>query len=355
MFGIFDSQARLNELAEKGKTARLLRLVAKGADINQRNSAGYTPLLSALSALPFAHRETADALIAAGADVNCRRHDGRFDDTPLLLAAQKGFSSTVELLLKAGAEVNAVASGTTALIAAAARNHTHVVSMLLTAGATVHHRDIDGRSALFYAYLNKNEDIVKILLAAGASLNLPEAAECGQTEQVRRLLEIGADVNEGAPIVGAAAEEHSDIVGLLIAAGADIDAQDIAGNTALHHAARWGNTDIAKQLLAAGADANIANDDEETPFTLAVRNGQTECLRLLLAERKCEHLNSLTQGTTLLHMAVDGAHAEIASLLIEAGADLNRTNVYHKETPLTLAQKLKRKEIANILRAAGAI
>ncbi|MDO5463390.1 MAG: ankyrin repeat domain-containing protein [Akkermansia sp.] len=282
MFGFFDRKDRLNELAEKGKTARVLRLVAGGADINQLDAAGDTPLLSALSALPFAHRETADALIAAGANVNCRRRDARFDHTPLTLAAQKGFRSTVKLLLKAGAEVNAVTeSGTTALIEAAARNHTDIVRMLLAAGATVHHHS---RGPLFYAYLNKNEDMVKLLLAAGATLNLAEAAECGQTEQVRRLLKNGADVNEGAPIIGAAEEEHCDIVRMLIAAGADVNAQNIVGNTALHYAALWGNTDIAEQLLAAGADANIANDWDETPCSIAVEEGHTEIIRLLAME-----------------------------------------------------------------------
>lgn len=352
MFGFFDRNNQLNNLAEKGKTARLLRLVAKGADINQLDVAGDTPLLSALSALPFAHRETADALIAAGATVNCRRRDARFDHTPLTLAAQKGFCSTVKLLLKAGAEVNAVTeSGTTALIEAAARNHTDIVRILLAAGATVHHHS---RGALFYAYLNKNEDMAELLLAAGATLNLAEAAECGQTEQVRRLLKNGADVNEGAPIVGAAEEEHSDIVRMLIAAGADVNAQNIVGNTDLHYAALWGNNDIAEQLLAAGADANIANDYEETPFTLAVRGGMADCLRLLLAKRVCTHLNSLTQGTTMLHMAVDGGTVEIVSLLIAAGADVNRRNIYHKETPLSLARRLKLREIVEILLAAGA-
>lgn len=337
MFGFFDRKDRLNALAEKGKTARVLRLVAGGADINRLDAAGDTPLLSALSALPFAHRETADALIAAGANVNCRRRDARFDHTPLTLAAQKGFCSTVKLLLKAGAEVNAVTeSGTTALIEAAARNHTDIVRILLAAGATVHHRDIDGRGALCYAYLNKNEDMVKLLLADGATLDLPEAAECGQAEQVRHLLENGTDVNEGAPIIGAAEEEHSDIVRMLIAAGADVNAQNIVGNTALHYAVLWGNNDIADQLLAAGADTNIANDYEETPFTLAVRAGLSDCLRLLLTHRQCDHLNSLTQGTTKLHMAVDGGYTEIVHLLIDAGADVNRKNIYHNETPISL-------------------
>lgn len=285
MFGFFDRNNQLNNLAEKGKTARLLRLVAKGADINQLDVAGDTPLLSALSVLPFAHRETADAIIKAGADVNCRRKDARFDYTPLMIAAKKGFSSTVQLLLNAGAEINASSAyGTTALINAAIGNHTDIVDMLLQAGASVHHRDIDGRGALCYAYLNENEDMVELLLADGATLNLPEAAECGQAEPVRHLLKNGADVNEGAPIVGAALNEHSDIVRALITAGANVNAQDIAGNTALHYAVRWGNTDISEQLLAAGADVNIANDWDETPCSIAVEESHTEIIRLLAME-----------------------------------------------------------------------
>ena len=352
MFHLFDSKERkLLRQAEKGNTRKVLRLLAKGADINTIDKQGYTPLCNAVFCN---HQETAEALIAAGADVNIRR----IDESALMRAAWNGWLSTVEQLIAAGADANAATNnGTTPLINAATQGHAEIVRCLIAAGADVHARNWE-RGALCAAVYHKHPEAAQILRAAGAMLNLAEAADCGDTERVLQLLAEGVSPDEGAAITRAAYSNHAEIVRILLEAGANVNATDALDNTALHHAVRWGRTDIACMLLDAGADATIDNiDGHETPLILAVWAGRTDCTRLLLEKRDCsKEINKRIEGiTTLLHMAVGGGHTEIVRLLLQHGADVNMKRRLFNDTPLALAISEKREEIATMLQQAGAV
>lgn len=112
--------------------------------------------------------------------------------------------------------------------------------------------------------------------------------------------------------------------------------------------------ETAAALISVGANANISNADRETAFWLVVWAGKTECLRMLLANQHIKNLNRKQDGTTMLHIAAAAGQAEIVHMLIDAGADINLKNTYFKETPLASALNNKRKEVADILRSAGA-
>lgn len=352
MFHLFDSKdCKLLRQAEKGNIRKVTRLLSKGANVNTRDEDGCTPLCSAVFCN---HQEVAETLIAAGADVNVRLRD----ESVLMRAAWNGWLSTVKQLIAAGADVNAASnSGTTALIKAAAQGHEKVVRCLITSGADVHARNWE-RGALCAAVYHKHQETAQILQAAGASLNLPEAADCGDIERVRQLLAGGVSPNEGAAITRAAFSDHGDIVRLLLESGANVNATDDLDNTALHHAVRWGRTDVVHMLLDAGADATIDNiNGHETPLILAVWSGKTDCARLLLEKRDLTpYINRRIEGvTTLLHMAVGGGHTEIVRLLLKHGADVNLKRRVFNDTPLTLAISEKREEITTLLRQYGAM
>ena len=193
-----------------------------------------------------------------------------------------------------------------------------------------------------------------MLKAAGATLNLMEAAYCGQNDLVRRHLAEGADPDEGAAIVRAAFGGHTEIVRLLVEAGADIDAQDtLEQMTALHHAARWGHTEMAELLLKAGARADIRDKDRFNALDIAVWSGRAEVVRLLLAHRQPD-VNVRVGGFCLLHWAASSGDTEIVRMLLQAGADVHaRTLIFH-ETALKLAHKGHHSETAELLRSAGA-
>ena len=349
MFSFFNKNKRLLKQAEKGNTRAVLRLLNRGADVNSTDEDGFSPLIEALR---WQHQDTAEALISAGADVN--HHDTLHGETPLTIAGWNGLTKATKLLLAAGAEVNATNKyGTTALISAARCGHTEVVRLLLAAGADIHARCQDG-NALSVALSLYHQETAEVLKAAGATLNLMEAAYCGQSDLVRRHLAEGADPDEGAAIVRAAFGGHTEIVRLLVEAGADIDAQDtLEQMTALHHAARWGHTEMAEMLLKAGARADIRDKDRFNALDIAVWSGRAEVVRLLLAHRQPD-VNVRVGGFCLLHWAASSGDTEIVRMLLQAGADVHaRTLIFH-ETALKLALKGHHSETAELLRSAGA-
>lgn len=106
-------------------------------------------------------------LVAQGADVNAKNTAGR---PAVVLAAVNGNDRTLRALLAAGADVNAAdASGTTALIAAAAFGHGRVVDALVATGADVNLKDGAGRSALASARRGGHNTVAAQLRSAGAT------------------------------------------------------------------------------------------------------------------------------------------------------------------------------------------
>jgi hypothetical protein len=114
------------------------------------------------------------------------------------------------------------------------------------------------------------------------------AAFFGRTENVRLLLEQGADPRAVAhnpsrvqPLHSAAAASAFEIARLLVAAGADARAVQEGGWTPLHAAAANGHEPLARLLLEAGADAHAQLDDGRTPVDLA-RQRKHESIAALL-------------------------------------------------------------------------
>ena len=102
---------------------------------------------------------------------------------------------------------------------------------------------------------------------------LIEAVGRGNTEQVRELLDAGADINiqdkfGETALMRAAAWGHTGVMELLIRAGAEIDRPNKYGWTALMVAAAWGHTGVMELLIRAGADPGIKNNEGRTAIDL---------------------------------------------------------------------------------------
>ena len=80
-----------------------------------------------------------------------------------------------------------------------------------------------------------------------------------------------------------AADEHcfKDTIKELVRAGAELDAADRRGRTALHYALEYGSQDVARFLIKKGADYNIADNDGATAATLAAEKGYDTVLELM--------------------------------------------------------------------------
>jgi ankyrin repeat protein len=111
------------------------------------------------------------------------------------------------------------------------------------------------------------------------------AAYFGRTEAARVLLDADADPSEPSrnaqqvhPLHAATAGQHSELVWLLIASDAAVNARQRGGWTPLHAAAANGDAEIVRTLLVAGADREAANDDGSRPVELATDPAVRELL-----------------------------------------------------------------------------
>jgi hypothetical protein len=119
----------LHDAARDGDIDQVQLLLSKGANVNEKNRMGWTPLHTAIQ-----NRRQAliEPLIAKGADINATNNRGQ---TPLLAAVNIGQKDTVELLIAKGADVNVMAGSDNALSLAKKRRNTEIVDLLLKHGA----------------------------------------------------------------------------------------------------------------------------------------------------------------------------------------------------------------------------
>jgi ankyrin repeat protein len=176
------------------------------------------------------------------------------------------------------------------------------------------------------------------------------ASEEGDCETVVRLLEIGIDVNcraegktsdivGGTALMWASLFGHTEIVHLLINAGAALDMQDEEGRTALMQAGMEYHIDIVQLLITNGANINIQDKYGHTALLSTINmhsfmgSNFTKIIRLLITNGAKLNLQD-EKGDTALVLAIQRNHTEIATLLINTGAYVNhRTkedhNVFH--------------------------
>ncbi len=193
--------------------------------------------------------------------------------------------------------------------------------------------------------------------AAQSSAPLADAAEKADRAKIAALLEGGADVN-AAQVDGMTALHwavyHDDLKAarLLIGAGARARTANRYGVTPLSLACTNGNTDIVELLLKAGADPDAALHGGETPLMTAARTGRVGPVRLLLGRVADVNARDRKGQTALMWAAADG-HAEVVKMLIAAGADF-RTPLPSGFTPLLFAAREGQIGVVRVLLKAGA-
>lgn len=116
-----------------------------------------------------------EALIAYGADIAARDEKGH---TPLILAAYHGHEAAVDLLLARGADPDAGdgARGNTALMGVAFKGYDAVAARLLAAGCAVDARNVAGQTALMMAAMFARTAQIDLLLHAGADPHATDVA-----------------------------------------------------------------------------------------------------------------------------------------------------------------------------------
>jgi ankyrin repeat protein len=279
-------------------------------------------------------------------------------------AAMNGDLKSVRALLRQTVDVNAThPDGMSALHWAVHRDDLEMADLLLAAGADFRAANRTGAKPLYLAAINGNAAMIARLLDAGEDANailttedetvLMLASHTGNAAAVEVLLEHGADVNAQqlrgqTAVMWAAAEGHADVIELLIEHGADLSLSSMAstkperrpagGMTALLFAARQGKIDAARALIDGGADVNQTGADHTSPLLIAVVNGHYELASLLL-EHGANPSIADDSGRTPLYAAIDlrnvqwsqgpapelpqEQHMAMIEQLLDAGADVS--------------------------------
>ena len=288
---------------------------SRGITLEEVEQGGSTPLLFAARSGDL---ESARLLVAAGADVHDTTADG---NTALVIAAHSGHGSLAAFLLDEGADANAAPLGYTALHAAVVRGNlldrdvlnrdpgagVSLVRALIAHGADPNARLIKGtpvrRWSHDFAFMARwigatplwlaakflEVDMMQALADAGAD---PRLASSNGTTPLMAAAGLGYSRGGGSafiknrrdfssynPVESAelgsripAAEERRalEAVNLALELGADVNAADDGGNTALHAAASHGMDTVIELLVDRGGDVNAENRRGQTPVALAV-------------------------------------------------------------------------------------
>jgi ankyrin repeat protein len=260
---------------------------------------GSTPLL-------FAARqgdvECARLLVASGADVNELLPDGT---SALTVAAHSDHAALVAFLLERGANPNIIGSGYTALHAAVLRGNLESVTMLLARGAFVNSRlrhgtattrgsqefflpeSLTGATPVWLAAKFLEAEIVHLLLERGADPSLPLGdgttvlmAAAGVGSQASLF-----DRRERTAVVKDSDEPRAvPLVTLFLNRGAEVNAVNQLGETALHGAAKMAYPIVARLLAERGARLDVRNKKGETPLAIAGGDLVKDLLRSLGAK-----------------------------------------------------------------------
>jgi len=317
-----DGRTVLMLAARTGSVEAMALLVAHGADVNAvERRMGTTALMWAAAEDRGA---AVRALAEAGADVNARSKVTAYPHTPPGVIGdplEEGYSYVGQTVLPRGRW--------TALMYAARQGSMNAARALADAGADLNAIDPDGTPALTFAIINGHYDIARLLAERGANVNVADRTGAtplyaavdmhtlassfgrpdltppvvdGSVDAVRMLLAHGADPNarlkgrvlkrvynagdprlaEGATaLMRAAKNADVTLMRLLIDAGADVNAVNVAGETAVHYAA---SSPAAIRLLAEhGAALEIATARGLTPLQTALsgREPNAEAVALL--------------------------------------------------------------------------
>lgn len=366
-----EGRTLLHLAVQQGDIDEARKLLEDCFDPNRPDIRGWTPLhLAASDAQP----KMVQLLLESGANVNI---EDRYINkaTPLYYAVRKGNLDIVKLLLMGGAEISSS-------ILIRAFDHSEILDTLLAKRPALNSSLLS--DAVFRAVEKGRSDIVERLLnqsmdADWSSEWLQEmlclAASHGHVKTAAVLLSHGAVVNnrhakhdQMNPLHIAARKGNLKLVKLLIAEGAEIDAESGDGRTALYYALDWlyspdtAHLKIAHALLKAGAQLKAMRGAEKAFFIKGIERKNLELTKLLLThgldpnDFKGYYLSDYPIGAACSIMPEEYA-LEFVHLLVSHGADVNINigqGVYKCDIPLHCAIGDRKAEVAKLLIESGA-
>lgn len=364
----------LHRAAEADRSDLVLSLLKRGADLEEKDERGWTPLNVAAN---FGNLGVVVTLLAAKANIEATTTRTRY--TALHTAAVKGQTAVLELLLWKGADIAAVTGrGWTALNVAANAGHHDVVKSLLDRGADIHAVTTKGGwTALHTAAVQGDVSNALLLLRRGANIKavtlkgfnaLHCAAHAGHGQVVRALLEQQANIYSVVGSSGytalhlAVIQAHDGVLTVLLRGGADALAKTKDGLTALDLLATLEKFDSVTsksviescrqrlqesvdraligfhsygnriKIAAASDQINLRHflNDEIIISTSCSDNGKLRLILndgsmelVLLFDLRADVNAARALGWLPLHLAVHHGSEGIVNTLLDLGADVN--------------------------------
>ena len=231
------------------------------------------------------------------------------------------------------------------------------VDMLIKLGCNVNAM-YGARSPLRFAKDNNLEKVAELLennvgknifdeeIAKELGKKLIEVCANGEKKDVEELIDMGADVNAEnkkgwTALMCASRYGHKEVVELLIQKGADVNAENNKGWTALMLASAECHKEIAEVLIQNGADVNQKNDYGKTALIWASRSGHKEVVELLIQNRADVNQKDDYGKTALMEASVND-YKEVVELLIQNGADVNQKDNYGAKAIVYATDELKK-------------
>jgi ankyrin repeat protein len=182
--------------------------------------------------------------------------------------------------------------------------------------------------------------------AGQAPSTVAAAAQSKDTAAVKQLLKDGADVNASqgdgmTALHWAALNGDAELAQMLLYAGANVGAKTrIGGFTPLHLAAQIGNAAVIAPLVASGAQVNAATSTGATPLMEAAHSGSAEAVRILIENKADPNVKEVANGQTALMFAAAADRAEVVKLLLAGGADIKATSRVEDFSKLTTSSEV---------------
>lgn len=218
------------------------------------------------------------------------------------------------------------------LMIAASKGYTDEVNRMINLGAEIDGKTNEGATPLMFAVANNKLETVKLLLSKGADPNI-----------ITTYYE--------TPLLAAVKNGNQEIAEVLVRNKAFIDFTDRAGASSLHYSSIYGNLSLTDMLLYYGADVDIASLDGSTPLISAVWVGFSDIADLLI-QNGADVNKKDNNGFSSFLVAAQNGDTVIMNLLRSAGADIYETNKYYYNA-LCVAIKENHIAAVNYLLDAG--
>ncbi len=322
-------------LAVRAQRARsVTQLLIHKANADRQNDAGETVLHSAVK---DANPRLVSILLKAGANPNLASKDGTL---PFHLATKAyqsrlltpdTYTNLVTALLKVTTDPSLPdATGTTPLMWLAASNRADLVEKLIAKGAEPDSQSADGRTAAMWAAVSGANESLTALKKAGANMDIKDKA--GRSVEDWMLLSPNNVQSNPLPREAAMSKRKPESLADAVALGDAPYLKDwISKNPGkineagaefplLQLAAMYGRTQVVKLLLDAGANPKLQSETGTQALHWAVSNGHSEVVQLLLETDTPTNAHSDGFDANTLTLAIRNGHNDIYLMLIKKGA-----------------------------------